>query len=69
MSGDHQLGEELFSSEIAGAVRMRIHEDEDSEGVLNKRILVLREPGLFRPVTNIKKIEKASNSKNFKKSK
>ena len=58
MGGDHQLGEELFSSEIAGAVKMRIHEDEDSEVVPNKRILVLREPGLFRPVTNIQKIKK-----------
>lgn len=58
MSGEHQLGEELLSSEIADAVRMRIHGDSGSEVVFNKRILVLREPGLFRPVTNIQKVEK-----------
>jgi len=58
MRGDYHLSSELFPTFVARCIRDALSIESENYSGPRRRILILRESGLFRPITNMKKVQK-----------
>jgi len=58
MKGDVSLGDELFGDELAFRLQAQLQDERTITTAYKDRILILRESGLFRPVTNIREVQR-----------
>jgi hypothetical protein len=58
MKGDYRLSSELFPAFVARSIRDALSIESEKYSEPRRRILILRENGLFRPITNMKKVQK-----------
>ncbi len=63
MKGNDLVHGHLITRNFAEMIRARIQKHSESISKPNSRILILREPGLFRPVTNIGKVRRLLEKK------
>ncbi|CAN2231245.1 glycosyltransferase family 61 protein [Candidatus Planktophila dulcis] len=57
MKGDYALSEELFPRIFARSIQRVLAGIDKKDSQIQRRILILREPGLFRPLTNLEKVK------------
>jgi capsular polysaccharide biosynthesis protein len=57
MKGDYALSEELFPRIFARSIQKVLAGINKKDSQIQRRILILREPGLFRPLINLEKVK------------